>query len=139
MLSADNIANLRAHGIPVHGPPPREVLPEVTPDDVRMAVREMLYDVVEECATEEEAAAELLELLRSVRAVETGEPTTKTEGAEWGLEHLDPTWHRAIRRAIAYRNGEEMEPHDTTLRDALRELTRRLRPDQAAPGGAGQA
>ena len=44
MLSADNIANLRTDGIAVFGPRPDVLLPLVTRDQVRAAVREMLAE-----------------------------------------------------------------------------------------------
>lgn len=127
MLSADNIANMRLHGIPAHGPPPRELLPEVTREDVRAAVREMLSDVPESCLTEAEAAGEILDVARSLAALESGEPTTKGRGAAWALGHLDPRWRPAISLALGVRNGESAPEAERTLRDALSEMVRALR------------
>jgi hypothetical protein len=124
MLSADNIANMCSQGIAVYGPPASEVLPMVSPSDVRAAVQGMLLDGIDECSTEAEAAFELLNLVRSLCALETGQPTTKSEGVSWALGHLEPRWHHAIRGADAIRRGAEAEDAERTLRDALTELDR---------------
>ena len=83
MLSADNIANMREQGIVLFGEPPTKVLPRVSVEDVRAAVREMLADQ-DASATERQAADEIVSLLRSMRALETGGPTTKSDGIRWG-------------------------------------------------------
>jgi hypothetical protein len=89
MLSADNIANMRQDGISVVGPAPASVLPEVSAEQVREAVRQMLREIPES-PTEQKAASEILDLVRSSRALETGAPATKSEGLRWGLARLDP-------------------------------------------------
>lgn len=128
MLSADNIANLRDSGIAVYGPPADTVLPPVTPDDVRAAVLAMLDEGPGSCATEMDAAAEVLNLARSLYTLETGQPTTKSQGAAWALTHLAEPWHEVIRRAEAIRRGEPVAEDDTRLRTALPALDRALRP-----------
>src|SRR5439155_18258386 len=86
MLSADNIANMRQDGIV--GPAPASVLPKVGVEQIREAVRQMLREIPE-CASEQEAASEVLDLVRSYRALETGAPATKSDGLRWGLLRLD--------------------------------------------------
>lgn len=124
MLSADNIANMRLHGIPVRGPATHEILPVVPARDVRAAVREMILDAPAACGSEIEAADEILDLARSLRALETGLPTTKSEGAAWALQNLEPRWHPAIRRALAARRGEPIPAEDRLLRTALAAMVR---------------
>jgi len=124
MLSADNIANFRSDGIVVLGSRAADVLPAVHPDQVRAAVRVMLGNT-KVCATEGKAADEILALLRSMRALETGAPTTKTDGLRWGFAHLDVSWHPVLHRADAVRQGTTVGADDDTLRrgiDALRTL-----------------
>lgn len=128
MLSADNIANLRDSGIAVHGPPADTVLPPVTRDDVRAAVLDMLSEGPGPCLTEEDAAAEVLNLARSLRALESGQPTTKSQGAAWALAHLDEQWHEVVRRAEAVRRGQPVAKDDVRLRTALPAMDRALRP-----------
>ena len=127
MLSADNIANIREGGITVYGPAAAEVLPYATRDDVRAAVLEMLWEGPDDPHTEAEAASEILGLVRSLRALETGRPTTKSEGVVWALEHLEESWHAVVRRANAVRRGAAVAEGDTELRTALPTLAHDLR------------
>jgi hypothetical protein len=106
MISADNIFNMREHGLTIYGPAASEVLPVVTCDHVRSAIREMLRDGLGAIVSPEEAASETLNLVRSFLTLETGTPSTKSQGAEWGLCHLDERWHPVIRAAVAIRAGQ---------------------------------
>lgn len=121
MLSADNVANIRDRGIAVVGPPSATILPSVTPDQVRDAVREMMADDPD-LSTELSAAREILDLARSLRALETGEPTSRRAGLEWGLRTMDARWRPSLRRADAVRRGEPVDPADASLRSAVVEL-----------------
>jgi hypothetical protein len=105
MLSADNIYNIRHDGVAFFGPDPRRVLPPVSHDHVRAAVRAMLRDGPGRCDTPVRAASEILDLLRSLCALERGVPVTKSDGATWGLVNLDARWHPTIRSALAVRQG----------------------------------
>ena len=125
MLSADNIANLRRDGIAVYGPRPAEVLPEVTADEVRAAVLEMVRE--EPVAPSERAAAqEILELVRSLCAIETGLPTTKSDGVRWALEHVSPRWQKIVLRADEIRRGAPTDDAEPTLRRALTDMRAEL-------------
>ena len=129
MLSADNVANLRRDGIAVFGPPPAEILPEVTADEVRAAVREMLRD--EPVAPSERAAAqEILDLLRSLCAIETGLPATKSDGVRWALERVSSRWHEVVLRADEIRRGAPTSDAEPTLRRALTEMRAELLPHE---------
>jgi hypothetical protein len=121
MLSADNIGNFRYAGISVIGPPPSRVLPDVTPAQLRDAVRRMLREKPDP-TTEQKAAGEILDLVRSYRALETGRPATKSDGLRWGLSKADPGFHPLLRRADAVRRGTRAASNDRTLRDGLRRL-----------------
>jgi streptomycin 3"-adenylyltransferase len=122
VLSADNISNMYTHGINFYGPPAGELLPAVTSDQVRAAVRMMLTQPLEPCDTALEAASTLLSLVRSACALETGRPTTKAEGAAWGLANLDPKWHTAIGRALEVRCGTALPGDLELLKAALPEV-----------------
>jgi len=106
MISADNIYNIREHGLVIYGPAASDVLPPVNSDHVRSAVRAMLRDGLGAIVTPEEAASEALNLVRSLLTLETGTPSTKSQGAEWALSHLDERWHPMIRAAVAIRTGQ---------------------------------
>lgn len=106
MISADNIFHMREHGLTIYGPEASEVLPVVSRDHVRSAIREMLRDGLGAIVTPEEAASEALNLVRSLLTLETGTPSTKSQGAEWALCNLDERWHSVIRAAVAIRAGQ---------------------------------
>jgi hypothetical protein len=121
MLSADNIANMRRHGVAVLGPPPASLLPDVGPELVRAAVKEMLAEDPD-ASTEHAAARELLDVARSLCALETGEPTSRAAGLRWAMRSMDARWRPALLRAAEVRNGAKVDLADETLRHALREL-----------------
>lgn len=121
MLSADNIANMRRDGVVVVGPPPATLLPDAGPELVRAAVREMLAEEPD-ANTELAAARELLDVARSLSALETGEPTSRAAGLRWAMRSMDTRWRPALLRAEEVRNGAAIDPGDQTLRRALREL-----------------
>lgn len=125
MLSADNIANMRLDGIAVYGPRPAALLPEVTAQEVRDAVRAMVRD--EPAAASERAAAqEIVDLVRSLCAIETGSPTTKSDGVRWALEHVSPRWHPLVLRADEIRRGSPANEDARTLRRALADMRAEL-------------
>ena len=126
MLSADNIANMRQDGIRVVGHAAASVLPEVSAEQIREAVREMLREI-SECPSEQKAASEILDLVRSYRALETGQPATKSDGLRWGLVRLDSALHPLLRRADAVRRGALVASDDRTLRDGLDEIRAALK------------
>jgi hypothetical protein len=70
----------------------------------------------------------VLNLVRSLCALETGRPTTKFEGVAWALAHVDEQWHEVVRRAEAIRRGESAAADDARLRTALPTMDRALRP-----------
>lgn len=121
MLSADNIANIRHDGIAVFGPPPADLLPAVSADQVRAAVREMLDDE-DSCATEQDAAAAAVDLVRGHRALRTGMPTTKSDGLRWALGALGPSWQPLLQQAEAARRGAPVAADGRIFRDAVAKL-----------------
>lgn len=133
MLSADNVANMGTAAIVVAGLPASEVMPHVTPDQVRDAVRAMLEDI-DACENEEQAADEILALLRSMRALETGAPATKSDGVKWALAHLDKLWHPLVKRADSVRRGSTPGSGDDTLRRGLDRLRALLVPTGSTYG-----
>jgi len=128
MLSADNIYNMRENGIQIYGPDPKELLPRVSPEQVRSAVRTMLMDGPGSCHTPEEAADEILNLCRSLCALETGLPTSKSQGARWARENLSAHWFPVIDAAVGVRRRGAAADADAQLCAAVRELERELRP-----------
>lgn len=127
MVSADNIYNMRVSGIAFKGPDPCEVLPEVTPDQVRAAVREMLTEGPGGCCTPEEAVHGILNLCRSLCTLQSGRPSTKSAGVAWALENLEPQWHPVIRAAVALRCNGVLDEPGQELCEAALELDQYLR------------
>lgn len=127
MLSADNILDMRNNGISFAGPASAEVLPAVSKDEVRVAVRTMLCDGPGPCDTPADFADEVLNLVRSLCALESGQPTTKGFGAEWGLSRLDKRWHPVIRSALAIRQGSGTPEDAERLERELPLMDRSLR------------
>lgn len=127
MLSADNIYNLREQGITFFGPHPSEVLPAVSADQVRSAVRSMLADGPGACVSPEETAQELLNLLRSASAIESGLPTSKSTGAAWAMAKLDDCWWPAVEAALALRQRQGSPADAQLVMEALPNLNQLLR------------
>lgn len=127
VLSADNIHDMREHGIAFYGPSPREVLPEVTPDQVRAAVRTQLVQGSDVSETPQELAAEVLNLLRRARVLETGVTVSKSEAAAWALTHLSPAWRPTIQAALRIRCGKGTPADEILLRESLPKLEQELR------------
>jgi len=127
MLSADNIYNLREQGIAFAGPPPCQALPAVSREQVRAAVRTMLAEGHGTCESPHEAADNLLSLCRSLCALETGEPTTKSQGADWARSRLEEHWVPVIEAAAAARRRGITEHWDEQLWLSVRELDLLLR------------
>ena len=127
MLSADNICDMREHGLVFYGPDAREVLPPVSPEQVRAAVREMLAHGPAAADTPGEMAAAVLNLVRSACTLDAGVPMTKSASAEWALAHLPAEWHPVIRAALAFRCGEGTPADAELLRERLPGLDRLIR------------
>jgi hypothetical protein len=125
MLSADNVANLGRDGIAIVGPPAASVFPKVTAEQVRSAVREMMAEQPDR-SSERAAAREILDLARSLKALESGEPSSRAAGYDWALRSLDARWRHALTRAVVVNAGGPVADNDDTLRRALVELRRSL-------------
>ncbi|HYF80755.1 MAG TPA: aminoglycoside adenylyltransferase domain-containing protein [Symbiobacteriaceae bacterium] len=136
MLSADNIADMRDHGVSFFGPPPADLLPAVMPEQVRAAVRTMITEGLDPFDSPVEAAANLLNLVRSACSLECGRPVTKSEGAAWGLAHLGHEWHEPIAAALAVRSGQEEPGYADMIMSAVPALERWLRETYVTAGYA---
>jgi hypothetical protein len=125
MMSADNVANLGRDGIAIIGPPAASVFPEVSADQIRSAVREMMAEEPDR-SSENSAAREILDLARSLRALESGEPSSRAAGYEWALRSLDARWREVLTRAVVVNAGGSVADDDDTLRRALVDIRRSL-------------
>ena len=103
------------------------MLPAVSPDQVRAAVRAMLDEGPRVCELPEEQADQLLGLLRSLCALETGRPTTKSQGVEWVRRRVEPRWLRVVDAAQEARLRGSADRWDEHLWRSALELDRLLR------------
>lgn len=127
MLSADNLYDMQERGLPFYGPAPSEILPTVTEQDVRNAVQESLLAGPGPYETPAEAAGEVLDLVRSLCALELGTAVTKVAGARWGLDRLGERWHSVIEAALAVRRGCSTPEQVRLVQDRLPEMEQALR------------
>lgn len=105
-----NLEMARTGGVRFDGPPPESLIPSVTPERIREAVRTVLCDEwVRSLAGPEwmrprkYQAFVVLTMCRALHAMETGALITKPAAAAWALRALAREWHPAIRRALATR------------------------------------
>jgi hypothetical protein len=135
VLSADDIYNMREYGLSLYGLPPSHLLPAVSPEEVRNAVRETLAEGPDAFETVEEAAARLLDLVRSLLALEKGAPISKSEGALWGLNHLPQPIRPALEAALTVRSGRAQQTFFQPIAAAIDFLQQRW-PDWDPAGAA---
>ncbi|MGE5673630.1 MAG: hypothetical protein ACM3XM_07035 [Mycobacterium leprae] len=126
MLSAENVYNMREQGIACYGPEPKAIFPPVAIEAVRTAVRPYLFEPGAPCDTAAEAADQLLDLLRSAAAIESGIPTTKVAGARWARANLESRWQGVVEAALAVRAGTGTAEDEALCLQVLPELHRFL-------------
>ena len=103
---------------PLLGPPARELLDPVPPEDL---TRAMLHGVDEVMpGLVDDTRNSVLTLARIWLTVETGEISPKDRAADWALERLPPEHQEVLARARAIYLGEQDERWD--------DLTPRVRP-----------
>lgn len=127
VLTSLTLETLRQRGIIVYGAHPREVLPPISPAEIRQAAADLLTELPRAGATPAETAALLLNRLRSAQSLETGELSTKSGAVEWALSRLDPSWHGTIKAAVAMRLGEATPEDEALLEHNVPDLINLLR------------
>ena len=102
----------RERGIVLLGPPPREIIAAVTPDQLRAATHEELRGPwMRNLQPEQEdwlrprhrQAFAVLTMCRALHTLHTGELLSKPDAAGWAIEHVDVRWHELIGRSLAWR------------------------------------
>jgi hypothetical protein len=114
---------LREKGIVVTGPPMRDMIDPVSPDDLREAVRGSLqewwsppFPSPQRFQSGEYQAYAVLTMCRSLYLLEHGRVASKPEAAHWAMETLGEPWQELIAAAAAWRPGADFNRHAETIR-----------------------
>jgi hypothetical protein len=99
---------LREHGIVLTGPDPKELVDEVSPDDLRHEARAALADYAAwglepGAMTAWKQTYLVVTLCRILRTIEHGDVRSKRTSCEWALGALDGRWRPLVERAVADR------------------------------------
>jgi predicted nucleotidyltransferase len=105
---------LREKGIVVSGPPLRDLIDPVSPDNLREAVRGSLrgwwsppFPSPERFLSCEYQAYAILTMCRSLYVLEHGRVASKPEAARWAMGMLEGPWRPLISSAASWRPGME--------------------------------
>lgn len=115
-------AIIREHGITLHGPAPETLIDPVTPDELTKAAQgiltqwwALLFEDASRIDTSEYQAYAILTMCRCLYTIEKGLVTSKPAAAQWMLDTHGSRWETLIRRALAWRKGDELNAIDETL------------------------
>ena len=117
------IAQARAHGLPLLGPPPAELLPDVPPGDLRRAIATSLPYLLQ--GWREDVRNALLTLARMWLTASTGAIAPKDVAAAWAVARLPPDVAPLLAAARADYLG--LADADWTATPPLAELVEHLR------------
>lgn len=124
------ITSAREHALPLLGPHPARLLPEVPTDDVRRSLRDALEPLLDDLAGDERNV--LLTLARMVVTLRTGRIVAKDEAARLVAPTLPVTARADVETAAAAYRGEAVDVWDDPDRAAS---TAALLADLARAGG----
>jgi len=113
---------LRGQGVAVTGPALKPLIDPVQPDDLRRAVRGVLYEwwapMLENPTRlhgREYQAYATLTMCRALYTLRTGAIVSKTAAARWAQETLGERWTRLIERALAWPRDPQPDDLAETL------------------------
>lgn len=112
---------LREQGVVVAGPDPETLIDPIGPDELRHAVRTLLWwwelQLEDNVRLEENGyqAYAVLTMCRVLYTLEHGDVVPKPEAANWAQGALGEPWLSLIERALAWRPGDSMDRLDDTL------------------------
>lgn len=116
------------HGIPLAGPPPRQLIDPVSPAELRTAMRTMLpgwkewlLDHPQRLAPRGYQSYVVLTMCRVLYTLQHGRVASKPAAAHWARGTLGPQWEPLIERALEGRHipGTAILPEDIGLTLAL--------------------
>jgi predicted nucleotidyltransferase len=109
----------REKGIVIEGPPPKDLIDPVSPDELREAMRPLLknwipYLTAEPVTHNGYQSYIVLTICRVLYTIQLGEVATKPQAAEWAMQALDPRWSPLIERALVGRlnAGMPVDPEE---------------------------
>ncbi|MCI0399414.1 MAG: DUF4111 domain-containing protein [Chloroflexi bacterium] len=112
---------LREHGVALAGPALQTLIDPVRPDDLRQAVRGILWwwelQLTDTSRVEKSGyqAYAILTMCRIFYTLQHGAIVSKPLAARWAQEALDERWAGLIERALVWRNGESLDSLEETL------------------------
>ena len=99
-------------GIVIDGPPLRDIIEPIPPEQLKevafMFLRDWVLLTYEDDIFQGEGhqAYFVLTVCRCLYTLKNGDVTTKRKSAEWTLEHVDGKWSDLIRQAMDWRYGD---------------------------------
>ncbi len=122
----------REHGIALYGPPPRQLIDEISTDDLRCEVLDTMREWAGEIFTGQYDPTNrwsqpfiVISYCRMLQSLHTGTIESKPAGVRWGLANLDPAWADLIGRAWqdrpdpSYKVRQSADPQDVQRTLAL--------------------
>jgi RimJ/RimL family protein N-acetyltransferase len=113
---------VREWGVALAGPPPRDLIDPILPDELREAVRDILrgwwapmLDDPSRLRSREYQAYAVLTLCRALYTLEHGTVVSKPAAARWARETLGGRWPGLIERALAWPRAPQPDELDDTL------------------------
>jgi predicted nucleotidyltransferase len=101
---------LREYGVALAGPPPKELIDPVTPDDLRRTMVEALQEWGGYLMHKPELVAQagyqpyaVLTICRMLYTLQKGDIVAKTEAAAWAQDSLGAAWKPLIEKALVDR------------------------------------
>lgn len=109
------------HGVVIAGPPPKDLIDPVLPDDVRQAVLDLLWwwelqladtSLIQVSGYRTYA---ILTMCRILYTLEHGTIVTKPTAAHWAEDTLGERWSDLIGKALRWRSGKSMAGLDEVM------------------------
>jgi len=112
---------LREKGITIVGPPINDLIKEISPEDLKLAIKKnldeywqvMLTDLVKLNRSDYQVFA-VFTMCRTLYSLETGSITSKTKAAQWVINKHNAVWNDLIAKVIAWEPGFELNKLNET-------------------------
>ena len=114
---------LREKGLPVFGPPLKEMIDPVSVEELRGAVRSSLlewwsppFPSPDRFLSSEYQAYAILTMCRSLYVLENGRVASKPQATRWAMETLQDPWRALIASAKSWKPGVVFDRRDDVTR-----------------------